>query len=145
VNHFTEQSTQQIQPHERWASGFLVDSTDAVFSLINRGILGSGQGWAISAGMSASLTAFTSQFSLLQLLTHLYEGIGWNVKSSTIQIQSPPTGVNYCIGCIGRVVDKPGAPNNGTFIALNKIVEPPSLFTAQLAARGATAYHIANR
>ena len=53
VNHFTEQSSQQIQPHQRWASGFLVDSTNAPLSLINRGIFGSGHGWTINAGMSA--------------------------------------------------------------------------------------------
>ena len=51
VNHFTEQSSQQIQPHQRWASGFLVDSTNASLSFINRGTRGSGHGWAINAGM----------------------------------------------------------------------------------------------
>jgi hypothetical protein len=51
LHHYTEQSTQQIQPHMRWASGFLVDSTNAPLSLINRGIDGSGQGWTVNAGM----------------------------------------------------------------------------------------------
>jgi len=53
VNHFAEQSTQQIQPHQRWASGFLVDSTNAILSLINRGTFGSGHGWTINAGKYA--------------------------------------------------------------------------------------------
>jgi hypothetical protein len=61
----------------------------------------------------------------------LVQGVGWNVKSATLEIQSPPTGENYCIGCIGTPVD----PSNGTFIALNQLVQPPSLFAAQLAAR----------
>lgn len=50
VNHTTEQSSQQIQPHQRWASGFLVDSTNAPLSFINRGTRGSGHGWTINAG-----------------------------------------------------------------------------------------------
>lgn len=133
VNHFTEQSSQQIQPHERWASGFLVDSTNAEFSLINRGILGRGHGWAINAGMYA---LFNEPIPLVASADALPEGVGWNVVSVNLQIQSPPTGENYCIGCIGTLVDKPGAPNNGTFIAFNEAVNPPSLFTAQLAARG---------
>jgi len=50
VNHFAEQSSQQIQPHQRWASGFLVETSNASLSFINRGILGSGHGWTINAG-----------------------------------------------------------------------------------------------
>lgn len=65
------------------------------------------------------------------------QGVGWNVQSSSnLQIQSPPTGENYCIGCIGTPIDDKNGPSNGTFIALNEVVNPSSLFAAQLAARG---------
>src|SRR5262249_20313600 len=101
-------------------------------SFINRGNRGSGHGWTINAGM----LCHTNQFFLFQVLMCLCIGVGWNVRSTTLEIQSPPTGENYCIGCIGTPVERKGAPNNGTFIALNKVVNPPSLFTAQLTARG---------
>lgn len=51
VNHYTQQPSQQIQPHQRWASGFLVDASNASLSFINRGTRGSGHGWTINAGM----------------------------------------------------------------------------------------------
>jgi hypothetical protein len=132
VNHFTEQSSQQIQPHERWASGLLVDSTIAPLSFINRDILGSGHGWTINAGMSA---LSYGPILLVAGADVLVQGVGWNVQSANLQIQSPPTGENYCIGCIGTPTDRKGSPSNGTFIALNDVVQPPSLFAAQLAAR----------
>jgi hypothetical protein len=50
LNHYAEQSSQQVEPHQRWASGFLVDSSNAPVSFINRGTAGSGHGWAINAG-----------------------------------------------------------------------------------------------
>ena len=53
LNHFTEQSSQQIQPHQRWASGFLVDASNTPLSFINRGNRGSGHGWTINAGTYA--------------------------------------------------------------------------------------------
>jgi hypothetical protein len=77
-----------------------------------------------------------NQFFLLQVLIYLCKGVGWNVQSTTLEIQSPPTGENYCIGCIGTIVDAKEGPSNGTFIAHNEVVNPPSLFTAQLVARG---------
>src|SRR5215469_13589541 len=58
VNHFTEQSSQQIQPHQRWASGFLVDASNAQLSFINRGNRGSGHGWTINAGMLCHTNQF---------------------------------------------------------------------------------------
>ena len=64
------------------------------------------------------------------------QGVGWNVQAPILQIQSPPTGENYCIGCIGTPTDRSHAPSNGTFIALNEVVNPRSLFAAQLVARG---------
>jgi hypothetical protein len=63
------------------------------------------------------------------------QGVGWNVQSPNLQIQSPPTGENYCIGCIGTPIDNKNGPSNGTFIALNEVVNPSSLFDAQLVAR----------
>ena len=53
LNHVTEHSSQQIQPHQRWASGLLVDTSNVQLSFINRGTRGSGHGWTINAGMDA--------------------------------------------------------------------------------------------
>ena len=86
--------------------------------------------------MQVRMLCHMIQFFLLQVLMCLCKGVGWNVQSTTLQIQSPPTGENYCIGCIGTLVDKKDGPNNGTIIAHNEVVNPWSLFTAQLTARG---------
>ena len=84
--------------------------------------------------MQVCATSPTNQFFFTNVFT---QGVGWNVLSpENLQIQSPPTGENYCIGCIGTPIDKPDSPSNGTFIALNEVVSPSSLFAAQLAARG---------
>lgn len=108
VRHFAQQSVMQIQPHAHWATGLLVDNTTAPTTLINRGTAGSGHGWAINAG------------------------VAWNINGD-YNIQSPPLGTNWGIGCHGGSRLK---GNNGTMKYEKESVEPASLFEAQLAARG---------
>jgi hypothetical protein len=106
VRHDTQASIQQLYPHARWAHGFLADDTNASVSFINRGTSGSGHGWSINAG------------------------VAWNVRGD-VQIQSPPLGITWGIGCTGKIV----SPTNGTMIQSGSSVTPKSLFDAQLAAR----------
>lgn len=51
VNYTSEQDVHQIEPHERWAHGFLVDNSRAPVYYIDRATAGSGHGWTINAGM----------------------------------------------------------------------------------------------
>lgn len=98
--------SQLIVPHQRWAHGFLVEDTDAQVRLINRATNGTGHGWSINAG------------------------VGWNLRGKTL-VQSPPSGVNWCIGCSGVVDNR----SNGSFWELGRDVVPRSLFKAQLEGR----------
>jgi len=103
---FSEQADMQIMPHQRWAHGFLVDNSTASLALFNRATDGTGHGWAITSG------------------------VGWNVQGD-LTIESPPLGVNWCVGCQGAKE----AGTNGTFVSYGEAVTPVSLFEAQLAAR----------
>jgi hypothetical protein len=106
VQHVSQSAFQLIYPHQRWAHGFLADNSDAGATLTNRGTSGSGQGWAINAG------------------------IAWNVRGP-VEIQSPPLGINWGIGCTGDV----SSDTNGTMIDTGSAVSPASLFAAQLKKR----------
>lgn len=94
---------QIVFPHQRWAHGLLVEDTATAVRLINRATNGTGHGWAINAG------------------------VGWNLRGYSI-VQSPPLGVNWCVGCSGTVDGR----SNGTFVDQGQQVLPRSLFTAQL-------------
>lgn len=108
VSHFGQLPESQIQPHARWAHGFLVDnSTATTTTLINRGTSGSGHGWAVSAG------------------------VVWN-NAGDYDVQSPPLGTNWCVGCHG---DARGKGNDGTMVQEKNEVLPKSLFEAQLGVR----------
>jgi hypothetical protein len=48
-----------------------------------------------------------------------------------VQIQSPPLGIDWGVGCTGKIV----SPTNGTMIQSGSSVTPKSLFDAQLSAR----------
>ncbi|KAK4450921.1 hypothetical protein QBC34DRAFT_493434 [Podospora aff. communis PSN243] len=98
--------SQLIVPHQRWAHGFLVEDTDAQVRFINRATNGTGHGWSINAG------------------------VGWNLRGKTL-VQSPPLGVNWCIGCSGLIDDR----SNGSFLEQGREVMPKSLFGAQLEQR----------
>jgi hypothetical protein len=107
-----------VAPHQRWATGILVDGgkfpgsaerTPAV-SFSNRAIMGSGHGW--DAGWA----------------------VAWNVTSPFLTVQQPPGVMNWCIGCTGKPVT-PNTGPNGIFESLNKPVEPASLYLEQLRER----------
>lgn len=53
--------------------------------------------------------------------------------SVTVNVSSPPNGTNYAIGCAGPANSK---YENGTYEYPGQSVDPPSLFAAQLKARG---------
>ncbi|KAF5010626.1 hypothetical protein FDECE_3228 [Fusarium decemcellulare] len=105
----TESGDQQLAPYTRWSWGMLVEGSSAPTKLGNRGT--TGQGWAMNAG------------------------VGWNLRTD-VEFQSPPLGINWCIGC-----GNPGDSNgNATLIQSGNQVKPKSLFAAQLKARGVTWY-----
>ena len=109
-----------IQPHQRWATGLLVDSCrvpDGGIDFMNRGEMGSGHGWAVGWA------------------------VAWNCAAREFLVQRPPGAANWAIGCIGErrtdvmpfkhaetlpegIFDSPGVP-----------VAPASLYRAQLAER----------
>jgi hypothetical protein len=104
-----------VAPHQRWATGLLVDGgkfpggterrPGLAFS--NRSTAGSGHGWDI--GWS----------------------VAWNVSSPFLMVQQPPGAMNWCIGCIGTPVTAQGTPN-GIFDSPGQMVEPASLYLQQL-------------
>ena len=107
-----------VSPHQRWATGLLVDggqldnSTKRTpgIAFSNRQTMGSGQGWDI--GWS----------------------VAWNVSSPFLQVLQPPGSMNWCIGCVGQQVEMPGMPS-GIFDSPGKPVEPSSLYLEQLRER----------
>jgi hypothetical protein len=113
-----------IAPHQRWATGLLVDSSEfsggtdrrpnVAFS--NREYAGSGHGWSVGWA------------------------VAWNVKADYLLIQQPPGSKNWCIGCTGRparvlwngnAVAAPAMPSE-TFESPGVAVSPSSLYLAQL-------------
>jgi hypothetical protein len=123
VLHFTADEA-GVAPHQRWATGLLVDSSEFTngtdrrpgIAFSNREHAGSGHGW--SAGWS----------------------VAWNVKTDVHLIQQPPGSRNWCIGCTGRPtpilwhggpIAVPVIPSE-TFEAPGAPVTPASLYLAQL-------------
>jgi hypothetical protein len=97
-----------VQPHQRWATGLLVDDThldDGNIEYMNRGNLGSGHGWTMGWGVI------------------------WNSSASTIRAEQPPGVANWAIGNRGTQT------GNGTFDSHGTPVLPRSLYLAQLCAR----------
>jgi Ca2+-binding RTX toxin-like protein len=109
-----------IQPHQRWATGLLVDRaylSSGSIELENRGNLGSGQGWTMGWG------------------------VVWNSAASHFTVQQPPGATNWAIGNLGPITDRPRygttGPNlpRGTFDSHGTPVQPTSLYLAQLCDR----------
>jgi hypothetical protein len=97
-----------LQPHQRWATGLLVDSTsldDGNIEYINRGNLGSGHGWTMGWGVI------------------------WNSSASSIRAEQPEGAANWAIG------NKGTQAGNGTFDSHGTPVVPRSLYLAQLCQR----------
>ncbi|KAF4436161.1 hypothetical protein F53441_13305 [Fusarium austroafricanum] len=112
LRHKTKSDVQTIYPHQRWAQGLLVEDTSVTTYFVNRNTKGSGHGWSINGG------------------------VGWNIDGRC-EFESPPLGINWCIGC-GTKGNNP--KGNATLLETGKRVEPQSLFEAQLENRGVYRY-----
>ncbi len=105
-----------VAPHQRWATGLLVDRSRFANSTArtpgiafsNRKTAGSGHGWDIGWA------------------------VAWNVTTPFLLVQNPPGATNWCIGCKGEPVDTPPL---GVFDARGVAVTPSSLYLEQLRER----------
>ena len=114
-----------LQPHQRWATGLLVDNTQVPqggIDMMNRGEMGSGHGWTMGWG------------------------VVWNSSAAALVIQNPPGAANWCIGSSGDEQTAPmkifGVPKRdlpdmpqGYIESANHRVLPENLYRAQLAER----------
>jgi hypothetical protein len=85
---------------------------------MNRGVMGSGHGWAIGWA------------------------VAWNCQAKGFLVQQPPGSMNWAIGCKGAETSKamPGGDKaailpNGIYDSPNRPVAPASLYLAQLRER----------
>lgn len=109
-----------IQPHQRWATGLLIDGCtvpDGGIDFMNRGEMGSGHGWAIGWA------------------------VAWNCKAHSYLNQQPPGAFNWVIGSVGTR-RKNAMPFNkapllaeGVYDAHGHPVTPKSLYLEQLKER----------
>jgi Mal s 1 allergenic protein-like len=123
VLHFTSDQA-GVAPHQRWATGLLVDSSEFTngterrpnVAFSNREHAGSGHGWSVGWA------------------------VAWNVKADYVLIQQPPGAKNWCIGCSGRPpgilwhgnpIAVPPVPSE-TFESPGVAVTPMSLYLHQL-------------
>ena len=117
---------QAVEPHQRWATGFLLDNVrvhGGGINFINRGEMGSGHGWAIG-------------WSVI-----------WNSTADEITAQLPPGSMNWVIGSKGQrrrqpmPTYDPGGHNKGPdlpeaiYDSWDKPVQPRSLYLKQLTDR----------
>lgn len=113
-----------VQPHQRWATGLLVDNTqvpEGGIDFMNRGEMGSGHGWAMGWG------------------------VAWNDTAKSFLIQTPPGSANWSIGNRGEQTQRtmptynPGPPlpmlPEGIIESQGKPVVPASLYLEQLRER----------
>jgi hypothetical protein len=104
---FVSTGDKAIEPHQRWATGWLIDGADVDGGIhfINRTTAGSGHGWTVGWGVS------------------------WNSMASKINLQRPPGTQNWSIGSSGT------QSGNGQYESHGTKVSPSSLFLAQLCTR----------
>jgi hypothetical protein len=109
-----------IQPHQRWATGLLIDDCDVPdggIDFMNRGEMGSGHGWAIGWA------------------------VAWNCRAKSYLNQRPPGAANWVIGCAGEKqqgampFDKGPLLQEGIYDSYGQAVAPESLYLAQLRER----------
>jgi hypothetical protein len=109
-----------IQPHQRWATGLLVDRCEVPnggIDFMNRGVMGSGHGWAIGWA------------------------VAWNCKAKSFLNQQPPGAANWVIGSIGeqqkRAIPFDTLPllPEGIYDSHGMPVTPSSLYLMQLSER----------
>jgi hypothetical protein len=99
-----------LAPHQRWATGLLVDGLDSPtggVDLMNRATAGSGQGWAIGFG------------------------VVWNANAASMLIEQPPGSQNWAIGSTGAV----SKASTGAIDSPGVRATPGSLYLAQLCER----------
>lgn len=109
-----------IQPHQRWATGLLIENCqvpDGGIDFMNRGSMGSGHGWAIGWA------------------------VAWNCIAKSFLNQMPPGSANWVIGSIGEkqkraipFLEEPFLPE-GIYNSHGSPVAPSSLYLTQLAER----------
>jgi hypothetical protein len=113
-----------VQPHQRWSTGILIDSSqvpEGGIDLMNRGAMGSGHGWTMGWG------------------------VAWNNIAKSYLIQMPPGSANWAIGNRGeQALGKtptfdpgPGLPilPQGIIDSQDNPVAPASLYLEQLRER----------
>lgn len=109
-----------IQPHQRWATGLLIDNCqvpDGGIDFMNRGIMGSGHGWAIGWA------------------------VAWNSNAKSFLNQRPPGSANWVIGGTGekhkRAIPFDTIPYlpEGIYDSHGTRVAPASLYLMQLSER----------
>jgi hypothetical protein len=115
-----------VQPHQRWATGLLVDNVEVPhggIDMMNRGEMGTGHGWTMGWG------------------------VVWNSSADSLIIQNPPGSANWSIGTSGHEQTAPMkikgvhprdlGPDlpQGFIESANRRVLPDSLYRAQLAGR----------
>lgn len=109
-----------IQPHQRWATGLLIDGCEVPgggIDFMNRGVMGSGHGWSVGWA------------------------VAWNCKARSFLNQQPPGAANWVIGGQGEQLKRaipfqtePFLPE-GIYDSYGIPVTPASLYLTQLAAR----------
>src|SRR5215468_3544644 len=92
LNFYADGNPTNLAPHQRWATGLLLDnvfSPRAGIALQDRGNAGSGHGWSIGWGVL------------------------WNSVANTLLIQRPPGSTNWSIGSFGMLTQaaEPGSPD----------------------------------
>jgi len=114
-----------LEPHQRWSTGLLVDNCSVPgggIHLINRGTMGSGHGWTIGWG------------------------VVWNSTAGDFIIQQAPGTITWAMGNRGPLKSQGMPDNNGGRVhgtplpsgiieSQGKPVTPQSLYLSQLAER----------
>ena len=110
-----------IQPHQRWATGLLVDNCEVPnggIDFMNRGAMGSGHGWAIGWA------------------------VAWNCKAKSYLNQQPPGAANWVIGSRGEqqrrdvpFIKGSAMVPEGIYDSHDVPVTPQSLYLSQLKER----------
>lgn len=98
-----------IQPHQRWATGLLIDGCnvpDGGIDFMNRGVMGSGHGWTIGWA------------------------VAWNCKAKSYLNQMPPGSANWVIGSIGEQQKKaiPGSNETGSISYNDQSMQPEGIY-----------------
>lgn len=98
-----------IQPHQRWATGLLIDGChvpDGGIDFMNRGVMGSGHGWTIGWA------------------------VAWNCNAKSYLNQMPPGSANWVIGSKGIQQQKaiPGSNDSGSIVYNSKVMLPEGIY-----------------